>query len=134
MAIRLMRHVSQLDTVAVGFSGVLFGLLVVLEWEDRHTGVSIFKLALSWAWEILLCQVLAPGASWLGHTAGALAGAACAVTPPGAQAAAIAAALLAGAGLLPRKSCGAGVNYALMGASLQRLLPWRVRSRHVYLQ
>jgi hypothetical protein len=143
---RLALRRSQLEAVTVGFSGVLFGLKAVLEWEaHRHSrgggggGASSFSASvpaaaralLWWAAEMLLCQAVEPRASWLGHAAGALAGAACAVTPPPAQAAAIAAGMAWRAGLVVGGVVGGGGPLPLR---MPLSAWWGARSRHVYLQ
>ena len=126
---------------------MLFGLKAVLEWEvhryDRR-GASGFSLLLSaaralvsWGAELLFCQVVEPHASWLAHAAGALAGAACAVTTPRAQVAAIAAGIVwccaGGVGLLVSGGGGGGGGSTMMPFAAPRWW-WGARSRHVYLQ
>eukprot|EP00887_Chlorella_sp_A99_P008208 scaffold12.g8208.t1 len=62
---------------AVGFSGVLFGLKVVLNWDlpgwSEVYGVALPTKHICWA-ELLLVQVLVPSASFWGHLCGILAG------------------------------------------------------------
>jgi hypothetical protein len=125
---------------------VLLGLKAVLEWEVHRydsRGASSFSLLLSaarallsWGAELLLCQVVEPHASWLAHAAGALAGAACAVTPPRAQVAAIAAGIVcccAGGVGLVNGGGGGGGGRSIMPFAAPRSW-WGAHSRHVYLQ
>ncbi|KAM7259583.1 hypothetical protein ACFE04_015324 [Oxalis oulophora] len=62
---------------AVGFSGVLFALKVVLNSQsDRYTnvhGIIVPSRYAAWA-ELALVQILVPGVSFLGHLGGILAG------------------------------------------------------------
>lgn len=65
------------DQYAVGFSGVLFGMKVVLNaWSDDYVflhGVVIPAKYAAWA-ELLLIQAFIPGTSLIGHLGGILAG------------------------------------------------------------
>ena len=63
---------------AVGFSGVLFGLKVVLnsQFSDNFTyvhGIFVPSRYAAWA-ELILIQLFVPGVSFLGHLGGILAG------------------------------------------------------------
>ncbi|RDX63777.1 Rhomboid-like protein 14, mitochondrial, partial [Mucuna pruriens] len=61
---------------AVGFSGVLFAMKVVLNSIDNYTyvhGVIIPSRYAAWV-ELLLVQLLVPGVSFIGHLGGILAG------------------------------------------------------------
>ncbi|XP_062196882.1 rhomboid-like protein 14, mitochondrial [Phragmites australis] len=65
------------DQYAVGFSGVLFGMKVVLNaWSDDFVylhGMVIPSKYAAWA-ELVLIQAFIPGTSFLGHLGGILAG------------------------------------------------------------
>uniref|UniRef100_A0ACD5VGI9 Uncharacterized protein n=1 Tax=Avena sativa TaxID=4498 RepID=A0ACD5VGI9_AVESA len=65
------------DQYAVGFSGVLFGMKIVLNaWSDDYVflhGMVIPAKYAAWA-ELLLIQAFIPGTSFIGHLGGILAG------------------------------------------------------------
>uniref|UniRef100_A0ACD5VXJ1 Uncharacterized protein n=1 Tax=Avena sativa TaxID=4498 RepID=A0ACD5VXJ1_AVESA len=65
------------DQYAVGFSGVLFGMKIVLNaWSDDYVflhGMVIPAKYAAWA-ELLLIQAFIPGTSFIGHLGGTLAG------------------------------------------------------------
>ncbi|XP_006645779.2 rhomboid-like protein 14, mitochondrial [Oryza brachyantha] len=65
------------DQLSVGFSGVLFGMKVVLNaWSDEFVflhGMVIPAKYAAWA-ELLLIQAFIPGTSFIGHLGGILAG------------------------------------------------------------
>lgn len=69
---------SLLSSCAVGFSGVLFGLKVVLNhnssgWTDVGIGIRLPTKYAAWA-ELLIIQLITPNVSFLGHLCGIAAG------------------------------------------------------------
>jgi len=69
---------STMQGCAVGFSGVLFALKVVLSFQlpphmQSMWGIPIHSRYAAWL-ELVLIQFIAPQASWVGHLAGILAG------------------------------------------------------------
>jgi len=70
-------YTAYYDQYAVGFSGVLFAMKVVLNaWSDDFVylhGMVIPAKYAAWA-ELILIQVFIPGTSFLGHLGGILAG------------------------------------------------------------
>jgi rhomboid domain-containing protein 1 len=68
---------NLMNTCAVGFSGVLFGLKVILTHNSPGwgsvAGFSVPVKYLAWA-ELVFIQFITPNASFLGHACGILAG------------------------------------------------------------
>lgn len=76
-AARIGGHHEWMQECGVGFSGVLFGMKVLLTADsDGQENVSGFTVPAKWAaWaELLLIYFLVPRSSFLGHLAGILAG------------------------------------------------------------
>ncbi|KAF6990065.1 hypothetical protein CFC21_007315 [Triticum aestivum] len=73
----LGNETAYYDQYAVGFSGVLFGMKIVLNaWSDDYVflhGMVIPAKYAAWA-ELLLIQAFIPGTSFIGHLSGILAG------------------------------------------------------------
>uniref|UniRef100_A0A7S0BR85 Peptidase S54 rhomboid domain-containing protein n=1 Tax=Rhodosorus marinus TaxID=101924 RepID=A0A7S0BR85_9RHOD len=69
---------KPLQSCAIGFSGVLFGLSTFLNMQYRERSVRIFGFSVkpsyaAWA-ELVLIQIIVPRASLMGHLSGILAG------------------------------------------------------------
>jgi len=77
LLVQLIVGRNLMNTCAVGFSGVLFGLKVILTHDSPGwgtvAGFSVPVKYLAWA-ELLLIQFITPNASLLGHACGIVAG------------------------------------------------------------
>lgn len=77
LLIRMIAGRNLMNTCAVGFSGVLFGLKVILTHDSPGwgtvAGFSVPVKYLAWA-ELVFIQFITPNASFLGHACGILAG------------------------------------------------------------
>lgn len=77
---RLKLPIKFMDSCVVGFSGVIFGLKVILNSYPHLTpgssnffGIRIPRRATHWS-ELILAKILIPNSSFLGHLSGILAG------------------------------------------------------------
>lgn len=77
LLVQLIAGKNLMNTCAVGFSGVLFGLKVILTYDSPGwgtvAGFSVPVKYLAWA-ELVWIQFITPNASLLGHACGILAG------------------------------------------------------------